>query len=177
LHHLDRLLADHVRAEDPAGGTRDQQLGEALGVAVDHGPLQVGVACGRHHAAARDRPRLRLGQPDAGVLGVGEAPARHHAKRPLLGAELPGRGRTPTPRGGDRVLGRGARRGEHRRLADAGRAFDDDGRARALARAGDRRLDARQFHVALEQLDGARRLEYQGRRERVRTVARVYCGR
>ena len=75
------------------------------------------------------------------------------------------------------VVRGGARRGEHRRLADPGWPFDDDGRPGAGARAGDRGLDARQLAVALEQVDGAGRRKYQCRRERVRTVARVYCGR
>jgi hypothetical protein len=67
---------------------------------------------------------------------------------------------------GGAVVGGGAGRGEHRRLADPRGPFDDHGGARTLARAGDGRLDARKLAVALEQVGGRGRRKYQSGRER-----------
>ena len=72
------------------------------------------------------------------------------------------------------VVGGGPRGGQHRRLADPGGSLDDHRRAPALARARDRRLDARKLAIALEQVGGRGRREYQRGRQREAIVFRPY---
>jgi hypothetical protein len=65
-----------VRAQQVALAPFHDQLAEALSVAVDHGPEQVVIADDRDGAVVA-LARLGLGQPDAGVFGIGEAAGRH----------------------------------------------------------------------------------------------------
>ena len=75
LDHLGRVLAEHVGADDLSPPGLDDQLAEALRLTVGDGPQQILVA-GHGDRAVVAGARLLFGEPDAGVLGIGEAPGR-----------------------------------------------------------------------------------------------------
>jgi hypothetical protein len=76
-----------VHAQDVVVALFHDQLAEALGVPVDHGPEQVVVADDRDRAVVAFAS-LGLGQPDAGVFGVGELPVGTIPGRIILAGDI-----------------------------------------------------------------------------------------
>ena len=73
---LQRLLTHHVRSQHAMRLAVHDQLAEALGAAIDHRPIHVGI--GHHgHDNIAIPARLLLGQADAGILGMGKATVGH----------------------------------------------------------------------------------------------------
>jgi hypothetical protein len=108
-HDLDgfsRVFAEHVGAEDGAAVAVGDELTEAVGMTVCHGPDEV-VIPGDSHGDVVVAGGLVLGHPDRAVLGVGEAAAGHHVVAGLAGGgadSVPSRD-TPFEPGGLDKLG------------------------------------------------------------------------